>query len=36
MGSQKANFTAEGECLQLRIPRFYWSLVKVEAIDVGG
>ena len=36
MGSQKANLIAEGKYFELRIPRFYWSLVKVEAIDVGG
>lgn len=34
--TKKANFAAEGEYFQLRIPRFYWSSVKVEAIDVGG
>lgn len=36
MGSQKANLIAEGKCFELRIPKFYWSLVKAEAIDVGG
>lgn len=36
MGSQKTNFITEGKSFKLRIPRLYWSLVKVETMDVGG
>lgn len=34
--TKKVNFAAEGKYFQWRIPRFYRSSVKVEAIDVGG
>lgn len=33
---EKKNFIAKGKCFQWRIPWFYWSLVRVEATDVGG